>query len=143
MKMIKKTYVILLVITMSLMSCSKVYDDITNYKNLTPDLVWSDESYTSQYINSFYRLTLSYLSQSDAPATEEWGLWNMGVWTSFYSDQMSVAGSGIKGAANFGACYQDIRSLNLFFANVNQGNYASKKWLKGQGFFFLAFQISG
>jgi hypothetical protein len=64
----------------------------------------------------------------------------MGVWTSFYSDQMSVAGSGIKGAANFGACYQDIRSLNLFFANVNQGNYASKKWLKGQGFFFLAFQ---
>ncbi len=140
MKMIKKTYVILLVITMSLMSCSKVYDDITNYKNLTPALVWSDESYTSQYINSFYRNTLSYLSQSDAPATEEWGLWNMGVWTSFYSDQMSVAGSGIKGAASFGACYQDIRSLNLFFANVNQGNYASKKWLKGQGFFFLAFQ---
>jgi len=80
------------------------------------------------------------LTQSDATATEEWGLWQMTVWTNFYSDQMSVAGSGIKAAASFGSCYQDIRNLNTFFANVDKGNYASKKWLKGQAFFMQAFQ---
>jgi starch-binding outer membrane protein, SusD/RagB family len=140
MKMKKNIYVILLGITMGLMSCSRVYDDITNYTNLTPDAVWTDESYSTQYINQLYGNMMNYVTQSDAPATEEWGLWQYTVWTTFYSDQMSVSGSGTKSAASFGTSYQDIRNLNTFFENVDKGNYASKKWLKGQAFFMQAFQ---
>ena len=71
MKMKKNIYVILLGITMGLMSCSRVYDDITNYTNLTPDAVWTDESYSTQYINQLYGNMMNYVTQSDAPATEE------------------------------------------------------------------------
>ena len=43
----KGIYVIFLIITLGLMSCSKVFDDITNYKNLTPSTVWTDETYST------------------------------------------------------------------------------------------------
>jgi len=136
----KGIYVIILIITLGLMSCSKVFDDITNYKNLTPSTVWTNEAYSTQYINAFYSTMYSNLSQTDAPATEEFGLWQQTAWTSFYSDQMSVSGSGIQAAANFGSLYTDIRNLNGFFANVDLGTYASKPLLKGQAYFFLAYK---
>jgi len=136
----KGIYVIFLIITLGLMSCSKVFDDITNYKNLTPSTVWTDETYSTQYINAFYGTIYSDLSKNDAPATEEFGLWQQTVWTDFYSGQMGVGGSGTQAAANFGSLYVDIRNLNSFFANVNQGTYASKNLLKGQAFFFLAYK---
>jgi hypothetical protein len=133
-------YVVLSGIIISLMSCSKVFDDITQYKSLTPELVWTDPDYTTQYVNKFYSTTWSDYSKNDATATEEYGLWQQNVWTAFYSDQMSVSGSGIQAAASFSSCYTNIRDLNRFFENVDKGSYTGKKYLKGQAFFFMATQ---
>ena len=122
-----------------LLSCSKVFNDITQYKSLTPDVVWTDATYATQYVNQFYSGKDDYL-KNDAAATEEYGLWQWNVWTDFNSDQMSAGGSGIAAAASFNGCYTSIRILNGFFQNVDQGTYAGKKNLKGQAWFFMAHQ---
>ena len=140
MKINIKRSVVLLGIILSLMSCSKVFDDIKQYKNLTPEVVWNDPDYTTQYVNKFYSTTWSDYSASVAAATEEFGLWQQNVWTTFNSDQMSVSGSGIGAVASFSACYTNIRDLNRFFENVDKGTYTGKKYLKGQAFFFQATQ---
>lgn len=139
MKINIKSSLIILVSIIGLMSCSKVFDDVTQYKNLTPEMVWTDAAYSTQYVTQFYTTKDDY-TKNDAPATEEWGLWQQNTWTAFNTDQMSVAGSGIASAASFSGCYANIRNLNLFFENVDQGTYTGKKYLKGQAWFFLAHQ---
>lgn len=139
MKLNIKRFVILFVIFISLMSCSKVFDDITQYKSLDPSMVWTDADYSTQYINKFYSGLYSNLTKNDAPATEEFGLWQQNAWTQFNTDQIaSGSGSGIQAYTTFSAAYSQIRDLNRFFANVDQGTYAGKKYLKGQAFFMLA-----
>ncbi len=140
MKINIKRYVVLSGIIISLMSCSKVFDDITQYKSLTPEVVWTDPDYTTQYVNKFYSTTWSDYSKNDAAATEEYGIWQQNAWTAFNSDQMSVSGSGTQAAASFSSCYTNIRDLNRFFENVDKGSYSGKKYLKGQAFFFQATQ---
>jgi hypothetical protein len=139
MKIKLKSALILLVSIMSLVSCSRVFDDVTQYKSLTPDVVWTDPAYTTQYVTQFYTTKDDY-TKSDAAATEEFGLWQQNTWTAFNTDQMSVSGSGIASAASFTGCYANIRNLNRFFQNVDQGTYSGKKYLKGQAWFFLAHQ---
>lgn len=140
MKKNKKIYVIILGIFMGLMSCEKVFNDITQYKDLTPDIVWTDAEYSTQYINGFYADVWKDFTQLDAPATEELGLWQQYTWTDFNTDQMTVSGSGIKASASFSDRYSTIRDLNRFFENVDKGSYSGKAHLKGQAFFFLAYQ---
>jgi hypothetical protein len=139
MKINIKRSVMLLVIILVLMSCSKVFDDITQFRSLSPDVVWTDATYTTQYVTQFY-VTKDDYTKSDVAATEEFGLWQQNTWTDFNTDQLSVSGSGIAAAASFSGCYANIRNLNLFFANVDQGTYAGKNYLKGQAWFFLAHQ---
>lgn len=139
MKIKLKSALILLVSIMSLMSCSRVFDDVTQYKSLTPNVVWTDVDYTTQYVTQFYTTKDDY-TKMDAAATDEWGLYQQNTWTAFNTDQMSVAGSGIASAASFNGCYANIRNLNLFFQNVDLGTYSAKKYLKGQAWFFLAHQ---
>jgi hypothetical protein len=139
MKLTIKRFVILFGIIISLMSCSKVFDDITQYKSLDPSMVWTDQAYTTQYLNVFYSGLYNNHNKNDAPATEEFGLWQQNVWTTFFSDQIAAgSSSGIQAYTSFSSAYSQIRDLNRFFENVDQGTYAGKKYLKGQAFFMLA-----
>lgn len=139
MKLNIKRFVILFGLIISLMSCSKVFDDITQYKSLDPSMVWTDATYTTQYVNKFYSGLYGNHTKNDAAATEEFGLWQQNVWTTFFSDQIAAGGSsGIQAYTSFSAAYSQIRDLNRFFENVDQGTYAGKKYLKGQAFFMLA-----
>jgi len=139
MKLNIKRFVILFPIFLCSLSCSKVFDDITQYKSLDPTEVWTDAAYTTQYVNKFYSGLYSNLTKNDAPATEEFGLYQQNAWTSFNIDQIaSGGGSGIQAYTSFSAAYPQIRDLNRFFENVDQGTYPEKKYLKGQAFFILA-----
>jgi len=140
MKISIKISLILLISVMGLISCSKVFNDVTNYKNLTPDMVWTDATYTMEYVTQFYTIIDNDYVAGDAPATEEWGLSLQTTWSNFNTDQMSISGSGIHAAASFSSCYSLIRNLNLFFENVDKGAYAGKQNLKGQAWFFLAHE---
>jgi hypothetical protein len=139
MKSTIKRFAILLGLIISLMSCSKVFDDITQYKSLDPSMVWTDATYATQYINGFYPGLINNYTKNDATATEEFGLWQQNVWTTFFSDQIAMGGSsGIQAYTSFNTAYSQIRDLNRFFENVDKGTYAGKKYLKGQAFFILA-----
>lgn len=139
MRMTKYIYIAFLFTLTIATSCSKVFDDIEQYKSLSPEVVWRDQEYTTQYINKFYSGLYSDLSKNDAPATEEFGLWQQHTWTQFNTDQIAPgSGSGIQSYENFANAYTTIRDLNRFFANVDQGTYEGKDLLKGQGFFLLA-----
>ena len=134
-----KRFVIFFGLIISLMSCSRVFDDITQYKSLDPSMVWTDATYTTQYINKFYSGLYGNFNKNDAPATEEFGLWQQNAWTQFNTDQIAAgSGSGIQAYTSFSTAYPQIRDLNRFFENVDKGNYAGKKYLKGQAFFMLA-----
>ncbi len=139
MKLNIKRFVILFGFIISLMSCSKVFDDITQYKSLDPSMVWTDATYTTQYINKFYSGLYGNFTKNDAPATEEFGLWQQNTWTQFNTDQIAAgSSSGIQAYTSFSTAYPQIRDLNRFFENVDKGTYTGKKYLKGQAFFMLA-----
>ena len=139
MKINIKRYTILFGFIMILMSCSKVFDDITQYKSLDPSMVWTDATYTTQYVNKFYGGLYGNHTKNDAAATEEFGLWQQNAWTQWNTDQIAAgSGSGIQAYQGFSGAYSQIRDLNRFFENVDQGTYAGKKYLKGQAFFILA-----
>lgn len=141
MKLYIKRYLILIGFVMILMSCSKVFDDIKQYKSLDPSMVWTDEAYTTQYVNKFYAGLYSDLSKNDAPATEEFGLWQQNAWTQFNTDQIAAgSSSGIQAYTTFTSGYSNIRDLNRFFENIGVATFATKNKLKGQAFFMLAHQ---
>jgi len=90
MKINNSKYIIaFLAMTMVFMSCKKVFEDITQYKSLTPDAVWTDVDYTTQYINKFYALLYTDLTKTDAPATDEFGIDQHRTWTRFNTDANS------------------------------------------------------
>jgi hypothetical protein len=140
MKINNSKYIIaFLAMTMVFMSCKKVFEDIEQYKNLTPEAVWSDADYTTQYINRFYALMYTDLTKTDAPATEEFGIDQQRTWTRFNTDQIAPgSASGIQAYESFTKAYSNIRDLNRFFENVDKGTYKTKNLLKGQAFFILA-----
>lgn len=134
-----KYIIALLAMTMVVMSCKKVFDDIEQYKSLSPEVVWKDAEYTTQYINRFYASLYNDLTKHDAPATEEFGLFQQRTWTPFYADRIAAgSGSGVQSYESFNNAYVNIRDLNRFFENVDQGTYKGKNLLKGQAFFLLA-----
>ena len=79
-----------LAMTLAFMSCKKVFEDIDQYKSLTPEAVWNDADYTTQYVNKFYGNLYSDLTKNDAPATEEFGMWQQRIWTTFNTNQISL-----------------------------------------------------
>ena len=137
-----KRYVVLLGFTMVLLSsCNRVFDDIKQYKSLDPSMVWTDEAYTTQYVNKFYGGLYSDFNKMDAPATEEFGLWQQIAWTQFNTDQIAAgSASGIQAYTGFSGAYANIRDLNRFFENIGTATFATKNKLKGQAFFMLAHQ---
>jgi hypothetical protein len=140
MKINNSKYIIaFLALTMVFMSCKKVFEDIDQYKSLTPEAVWNDSEYTTQYVNKFYANLYSDLTKNDAPATEEFGIWQQRTWSVFNTNQINAgSGSGIQAYETFTKAYADIRDLNRFFANVDKGKYTTKNLLKGQAFFIMA-----
>ena len=90
MKINNSKYIIaFMAMTMVFMSCKKVFEDIEQYKSLTPEAVWKDADYTTQYINRFYALMYTDLTKTDAPATEEFGIDQQRTWTRFNTDQVA------------------------------------------------------
>lgn len=137
-----KRYVVLLGFTMVLLSsCNRVFDDIKQYKSLDPSMVWTDEAFTTQYVNKFYSGLYGDFTKMDAPATEEFGLWQQNAWTQFNTDQIAAgSASGIQAYTSFTSAYSNIRDLNRFFENIGVATFASKNKLKGQAFFMMAHQ---
>jgi hypothetical protein len=127
MKLHKTIFVILLFCMAG--SCTKILDkkDLTAVSEKD---VWNDLALATAYVNRIYARSLPGWS------TE---------WTN-YSDESDGGGGYMYGQLTENSVnywpYDDIREINVLLANIEQGtlNASDKKKLKGEAFFFRAWQ---
>ncbi|MCX6222334.1 MAG: RagB/SusD family nutrient uptake outer membrane protein [Bacteroidia bacterium] len=143
MKNIKKHLSLLSLLVgllISVTSCDKMLNEVPRVGAITPQQMWSNPDFVSDYVNQMYNY-LPYWSDRYLTYSEEGPITAENNFLSGFFRGMNSSSDTFPGYRNWD--YAAVRTINTFFANIGTSVPSiipqQLNYLKGQAYFFRAY----